>query len=320
MTLLIAAAYAAAPRDLAADTRAEAEWYDMLSAEPRIDGLELAFTEGLHPSGNKHLSGLLRDDWAYVVTNVRRTMGASHRLATYGLASDDPEGRTAAIEDVRLLREQVRELERPVVAVELHSAPSRGRSSAGAESLARSLDQIVQWDWDGAQIVVEHCDAYRNADTIQKGYLPLRDELDALDLMQAHESGDVAIALNWGRSSIESGDAEGPKRHVRETLEHASLAGYFFSGAASRASSYGEAWRDVHLPMQADEPSSLLTAARIERIVSLLPSDITYVGAKVASHPEASGLDCFRETRSLLAVLHQALASSSPTALTAFES
>jgi hypothetical protein len=296
----IVAAYAAASRDLADQPAAESAWYDALRAEPLIDGLELAFTNGLHPAGSAHLSRLLDDRWSLVVTSIRRTMGASHRDPAYGLASLDEAGRSAAVRDVHLLRERIAELQRPVLAVELHSAPHRGRAPSAQDQLVRSLEEILAWDWAGAKLVVEHCDAFRATETVQKGYLSLEEEIAAVRAVTGC-GADAAIALNWGRSAIEAGRADGPEEHLAAVLrEDVNLAGFFFSGAAATDSEYGAAWRDVHLPMEPEEPTSLLTAARIQRTLRMLPHDVDYIGVKVAAHPGDAGVERLRNTLALV--------------------
>ncbi|MDR7113707.1 hypothetical protein J2X03_003607 [Microbacterium trichothecenolyticum] len=297
----IVAAYAAASRDLADHPAVESAWYDALRAEPLIDGLELAFTTGLHPAGSAYLSRLLDDRWSLVVTNIRRTMGAAHRDPAYGLASVDEAGRSAAVRDVRLLREHIVELERPVLAVELHSAPHRGRAPSGQDQLVRSLEELLAWDWAGTKLVVEHCDAFRATETVQKGYLSLQDEITAVRALTG-SGADAAIALNWGRSAIEAGSADGPEEHLAAVLrDDVPLAGFFFSGAAANDSEYGGAWRDVHLPMEHEEPTSLLTASRVRRALRMLPHDVDYIGVKVAAHPGDVGVDRLRDTLAILA-------------------
>jgi hypothetical protein len=299
MTRKIVAAYAAAPGELTADRAAESEWYDALRAEPLVEGLELAFTAGLHPRGSAHLSSLLDDRWALVVTNIRRTMGATHRNPAYGLASIDKAGRSAAVNDVNLLRQHMKELARPVMAVELHSAPHRGRAPSAPEQLLRSLEEILSWDWAGARVVLEHCDAFRQTGNIQKGYLALEEEICTIESL-SRDAGEAAIALNWGRSAIETASANGPEEHIARVSSRVPLAGFFFSGAAAIESAYGDAWRDVHLPMKHNEPTSLLTETLIASSLRLLPQDIDYIGVKVTASPGSEGIARLGGTKALL--------------------
>ena len=125
--------------------------------------------------------------------------------AAYGLASPDSDGRAAAIADLRRVAADVRRLssdsDATVSFVGLHTAPQR---AASADALVRSLDEISSWDWAGAELVVEHCDAAIPGQDFEKGFLSLDDELDAIDRSDAH----VGLWLNWGRSAIELRNAD----------------------------------------------------------------------------------------------------------------
>jgi hypothetical protein len=83
----------------------------------------------------------------------------------FGLASTSKAGRRAAIDFIRdALRAAERLNERigrsAVVALEIHSAPRADGQRASASALADSLKEISDWQWNGAQIVLEHCDAF----------------------------------------------------------------------------------------------------------------------------------------------------------------
>ncbi|KAA9089104.1 DUF4862 family protein [Microbacterium radiodurans] len=312
MTERIVSAYAAAARELADDHRAEARWYEALRADPLVDGLELSYTNGLHPEGSGRLAALLDPDWSVVVTAIRRTLGAGHRYPAYGLASADDAGRRAAVADVAAMRQHIRELERPVLAVELHSAPNRGRARSTTGDLERSLEEIVSWDWGGSRLIVEHCDAFRSSGEVQKGYLSLAEEMDAMAAVSARFGSELRIALNWGRSAIEAAAPEGAEHHLDLALDAGLLGAYFFSGAAAVESAYGGPWRDVHLPLDVDEPTSLLTTARVASAVRRLPRDLAYVGVKTTAHPERRGIDRLEETLRLLAVVDRCMRGAGP--------
>jgi hypothetical protein len=83
-----------------------------------------------------------------------------------------------------------------VVAVELHSAPTRGPAgvSSSVASFRVSLGELSGWDWHGAALVVEHCDAWNADHAPAKGFLSLQDELAAIEGMP------VGISINWARS------------------------------------------------------------------------------------------------------------------------
>ena len=305
MTKRIVSAYAAASRELSSDPEAEAKWYWALRDSELVDGLELSYTSGFHPGGSDHLTALLDPEWSLVVTSIRRTLGAGYRNPAYGLASADEAGRRAAVDDVAELRRQIAQLDRPILAVELHSAPNRGRADSSASDLKHSLEEILSWDWGGSKIVLEHCDAFRTSNHVQKGYLPLVEELDVVRDLSTQQSTNLAMALNWGRSVIEVEDVRGAQEHLALALESGLLSAFVFSGAAAVDSAFGPAWRDVHLPLAEDEPTSLLTVADIGAAVERLPLGLDYLGVKTTSHPDRQGIDRLVETFRLLAVTDQ---------------
>ena len=97
-----------------------------------------------------------------------------------------------------------------MIAVEIHSAPNRGAAkdvgnSSSAASFAASLKELLSWDWQGAKLVVEHCDAYTQDHTPQKGFLGLDEEIEAVNI--ANSGGDrtrIGVCINWARSVIET--------------------------------------------------------------------------------------------------------------------
>ncbi len=281
----------------------------MLRGEPLVGGLELAFAPGLHPRGPEHLARLLDPRWHLVVTNVPATLARAAQDPAYGLASDDAEGREAALADVRALREEVARLDRPVLAVELHSAPGRARAVSSAEAFAHSLEQIARWPWGRTRLVVEHADAFRPGQEPQKGYLPLAEEVRAVARATGSTGVPIRHTVNWGRSAIETRSADGPEEHVAELAGAGQLTGLMFSGAASAPSARGAAWQDVHLPLDVDEPTSLLTRDRMERTLALA-GDVLYLGVKVGSAPHEEGLARFDASRSALRVLDGLVAAS----------
>jgi hypothetical protein len=96
------------------------------------------------------------------------------------------------------------------LAQEVHSAPTQGGdATASAASLKTSLLELLTEDWSGAQIVVEHCDAFVAAHPPQKGFLTLEQELEAVTLTEQQKAwltnlhGEdyrpPGIAINWVR-------------------------------------------------------------------------------------------------------------------------
>ena len=164
--------------------------------------------------------------------------------------------------------------------MQLHSAPTR---LANADAFKRSLEDVLGWDWCGATLVVEHCDAYIPEQNPEKGFLSLADEIDIVA-----EVG-VGIHLNWGRSAVEGRSAETAFEHVREAGERGVLDGIVFSGAGPEETQYGYSWIDGHLPAQADEPTSLMDAEQIGRCAqAAIAGGVEYLGAKVCVPKDAS--------------------------------
>jgi hypothetical protein len=167
-------AYAIAPAAL----EDEAALLAGLAARADVRGLELPFTGALHRSDEPWLLARLRPDWDHVVTLIPGTMGRLQADKVFGLASADMARQALAA--VARLNEAVGRA--AVIAVEVQSAPSRGPAGAmgSAEAFARSLAEVASWDWFGARIVVEHCDAHRAGHPQHKGFLSLDDELAAI--------------------------------------------------------------------------------------------------------------------------------------------
>ncbi len=156
-----------------------------------------------------------------------------------------------------------------MAAIELQTAPAR---TGSAEALARSLTEIAAWDWSGAAILIEHCDALVPGHEPEKGFLSLADELAV-----ARELG-LGVLINWARSVIETRSPDGAVAHVTEAGDL--LGGLMFSGVADRQVRDYPAWVDAHLPPAPREPASLLTADEIARTRAAAAST-GLLGAKV---------------------------------------
>lgn len=241
------------------------EYYRLLAGLPAVRGLELPFRDDLAgPAGIDWLAAQLAPAWdRSIVTAIPGTMVRVWATSAFGLASTDRGGRAEALAFTRAVRDGVEALReaagRDVVAgVELHSAPS-GAAHA-AEAFGESLAEIADWDWGGAVLLVEHCDAYVSHDRGEKRMLTLAQELDVLREL---DHPGVRMSLNWGRSALEARDACAPLEHVRAARAAGVLEGVTFSGAGPVDTPYAKAWMDGHLPLQADEPGSVMSAARV---------------------------------------------------------
>jgi hypothetical protein len=171
----------------------------------------------------------------------------------YGLASGEPEGRLAAVADLKLLNADVHTLAEhspaEVSFIAIHTAP---RGSGDRDAFARSLDELTSWDWGEARLVIEHCDAVRDGHRFEKGFLALQEEIEALE----RASGQVDLWMNWGRSAIELRDADAVTEQIAQAAESGHLAGLTLSGAASADGPYGTAWTDTHPPIVETDPLS----------------------------------------------------------------
>jgi hypothetical protein len=176
-----------------------------------------------------------------------------------------------------------------VRAVELHSAPT-GHGERAA--LARSLVELADLDWQDALLTVEHCDSASTTRAMQKGYLPLEDELAAA----GGTDGRFAVTINWGRSAIDGRSAATATQHITRTADAGLLGGLMFSGVAADTGPYGDAWTDAHPPPAGDdgrfaglmtEPASLLTPAAIAAALRAAGGQQQFTGLKIAAPPGA---------------------------------
>ena len=288
----IVGAYAASPNQTSWDPDLEREFFGGLAGLPLVRGLELPWMNGLHPHDDAWLMENLPPHFDVVLTSIPGTVTRLNRDARFGLASTAPDGRAAALAEALRMRDGLRRLNDAqgrecVLAVELHSAPAARAGSAGA--LATSLTELAGYDWEGAQLVVEHCDTAIRGQPTEKGFLSLDDELSALDRV----GGVVGVSINWGRSVIELRDPELVNLHIAAAARRGHLRGLMFSGAASYPGIYGAAWADAHLPAAPSvnflqgEPSSLLTERHIAESLAIA-GDLDWFGFKFGWQPKDS--------------------------------
>lgn len=238
-------AYAMAPTE----PDQAAAFYRALAHVP-LGGLEIPVPDSdSDPDAVSVIAGRLQPGWQVMLTAIPVVMG---RLATdpaYGLASADDASRAHTLADVARavsLAHRLAELagETRVTAIEVHSAP--GPEDGNADALARSLETIAGWDLAGAQIVIEHCDALVAGQKASKGFLTLADEIAAIRAIGSPAA--LGIGINWGRSVIEGRDALTPVAHVAAAAQAGLLRAVVLSGASDRATPWGDAWGDAHIP------------------------------------------------------------------------
>lgn len=259
-------AYAASPAHATWDAALESEFFAGLDALSEVRGLELPWIGGLHPHDDAWLLRAFPRRFDAVLTSIPGTMKRLGAAPSYGLASRDADGRADAVAEAFRMRDAVRRLNdavgrQAVTAVELHSAPSalRGDRASLCESLAELADDANAWD--GAAIVVEHCDAFLPRQQPEKGFLDLADELAAMDGLPQW----VGLSMNWGRSAIELRDGQLVTEQLRIAATSGRLRGLMLSGASAQQSPFGAPWVDAHHPMTSTpdfaygESTSLLT-------------------------------------------------------------
>lgn len=251
------AAYAAVPPG-PFDPAAEAAVYAGL-AGLGVAGIEQPYFGSLHRHDEGFLLDQLRPGWGIVLTVLPGTMDRLKEDPTFGLASTSYDGRARALDFMRGALKAVRTINArmgrlAVRAVEVHSAPRP--PAAAADRLAKSLSELRSWDWQGATLLVEHCDAARDDGAHDKGFLPLGSEVEAV--LASAGPTPAACSLNWGRSALEGRSAGTPLTHIARLREAGLYGGLVFSGVTPSHPDYG-AWKDSHAPVSTACPASLLT-------------------------------------------------------------
>jgi hypothetical protein len=282
----IAGAYPAAPLELS-DRHAQAAFLRRLAESPHVEGLELPYLDQTSV-GERWPLDLMPDRWEHVVTAAPATAVRSRAEPRFGLASTDEDGRHDAVGVAHGVRDAVERLVqragRPtVIAVEVHSAPP---ANGSAGQLARSLIELADWDWSGARLVIEHCDAVAGPHPPEKGYLSLEAEIEAVTAVNEHTGAGMGVAVNWGRSVIEARSPQGATEHVARAAGTPLLSGIVFSGVAATPIGAVPAWADAHLPPRPLEPASLLGEAEIRQTLAHAGpalADLDYLGVKVGA-------------------------------------
>jgi hypothetical protein len=269
----------------------EALYREGLLHLPWVRGLELPFYEDIHEHDSKALIEWLPKSWDYIVTTLPGTMNALAENSYYGLASPDRSGREAALDRLKVVRQRVDEIHTrhgrsSIKGIEIHSAP-RG-SIGSADDLRRSLEELVSWEWGGAKLILEHCDAWHPDGGFSKGFLTLQSELALLTRLP------IGVGLNWGRSVLEGRRAETIHRHIK--LAGRRLLSLFFSGTAIADPLYGT-WQDNHAAIRLDSSEiweatgSLLTPEAIEDCREFIEQPDLYLGLKVQPFPVSLSIE-----------------------------
>lgn len=309
-------AYATSPCVAGWDEAAETAYFAALSGLPGLRGLEYPFSGWLHPFDEAWLLRGLDPAWDIVLTLLPGTMDRLAQAPAFGLASDDGDGRAAALAFTQAARDAVERLNEAagrtrVVAVELHSAPRRGVAGVGssAAALARSLVQIAGWDWQGAKLAVEHCDAWRPDLPPIKGFLSFAEEIAAVRQANAETGAGIGVAVNWGRSVLEARDPARALDHLSAARQAGVLAGLMFSGCSGAETPWG-VWQDSHMPhapgfgVEHAAEGSLMTPEAMAEALRVAGDGLTFIGGKCTARPNDAPLDRrVGLNRDLLAVL-----------------
>lgn len=287
--------YAAAPDDQGA----RREFFAAVLADPRSDGLEIPFGSAGYEADASWLWTSLPAGSRHVLTLVAGTMERLAADPRFGLASVDEAGRRAAVDLAAAARRLVGKVNAAgharIVAVEVQSAPAAHDLAAAEAALTESLHELAGWDWQGAAISVEHCDAVRPDGIRAKGFLPLAAELRAVAEAGRDTATRLGVSLNWGRSVIERRDPVGSIEHAREARTAGVLLGQVFSGTSDRETDFGPAWCDAHHPLATDSPltgaaESLLTRDQLILARRAGGPDLIFDGVKISVRPATAGV------------------------------
>lgn len=305
----IVGAYAAAPRGLEPGTQFRTYVDDVL-ALPAVDGLEVPFQgDGSTWNDPAYLHATAAGS-EHVLTMIPATIMALAGAPSQGLASSDDGGRKQAVEQLRRAFEFVTAVNKgpggTIAAVEVHSAPRRPYTSADA--FRTSLDEVLAWDWGGTRLLIEHSDAHSDEHEPAKGFLSLDDELAV-----AAERG-LDLAVNWGRSVLETRSVDGAREHLAAVVARGRLGALVFSGASDTDTLDGPAWADLHLPIRdwsdapvaAEAATSLLTADEVRACVDAA-AEPRFVGVKVSSPSTATPAECLDLVAANVAIVADAV-------------
>jgi hypothetical protein len=301
---VLVSAYPVSPAHARWDPTLEAELLPAICALSGVAGLEVPWMGGLHPHDESwflsHVPAV-----PLAVTPIPFVMRRVGEDPQYGIASADPDGRATALADLRRVASDIARIdaESPasVAVVTLHSAP---QVTADAASLGRSLDEMASWDWKGAELVIEHCDAHVPGQPHEKGFLPVEAEIAAVRASGAP----VGLWLNWGRSAIELRTADAVTEQIAAVAASGLLRGLAFSGAAPVVSPYGYPWIDAHLPIASTHPESA-SLLDDEHVIAALAAagDVPWIGVKVARRPnDTTAADALRTVVRNLGVIRAA--------------
>ncbi|WGL17893.1 DUF4862 family protein [Microbulbifer bruguierae] len=299
MTGFYVGAYATAPVTQSWDPEVQTAYFSGLKAIPGIRGLEHPFTGALHGQDDEWFLATIDPCWDFVFTGIPGVMGRLSENAGFGIASSVAAGRQAALAFYEQARQAIHKLNRhlgrqAVKAMMIHTAP---RPAEGVRpdvaALVASLEEMSSWDWDGAALVIEHCDTYVEGQTPAKGFLRIEAEIEAVNELNRKTDSNIGLCINWGRSVLEARSVDGPVQHLKAAYAAGLLRGLMFSGVSGADGPYG-AWQDTHMPPAGTpdtgsfEASSLLTETEFQRCIDAAgPQAVEVMGIKIGVRPES---------------------------------
>lgn len=295
-------AYAASPNHSGWDPQLETQFYQALKALPNVKGLEHPFLGALHAHDDSWFLANIKPEWDFVFTCIPGTMNALGQNPQFGIASDDAAGRAEALSFMQNACAAIGKLNahlgrQAVTAIQIQTAPARHKAASSKASLLASLHTMAGWDWQGARIVIEHCDAYVPEHTPSKGFLSLQDELDALTELNTAQALPFGMVINWGRSVFETRRVDGALEHINAAKAAGLLSGVMFSGVSDKESEYG-AWRDSHQPPRSSdsvtygEPGSWMTEQAMQQCLAACKGadSLAILGAKIGIRPHSASV------------------------------
>jgi len=300
---LICGGYATAPVQGTRDD--EISFYtNLLSSSPSC-GLEIPlFISGkFHKSGDEEiiLNALLKaGSPSSILTLVPGTMQSISQNIHFGLASDDTQGRLAAIDFVRKAQDAINRInnalgKKSIIAIEILSAPSRfaeGVTSSVA-SLTSSLIELSSWNLYDAEILIEHCDqgGLLNDVKPQKGFLSFYEELEAINAANKaiSDGRKIGVCINWARAFLETRDISRPLQLIQSAGDL--LRCLIFSGCSEKPAHEGYgSFVDSHMPWDENAEGSLLTREDICKSILAAKNcgKLIVCGVKVTLQPPES--------------------------------
>jgi hypothetical protein len=293
----ILGAYASAPsvwKKDKKDKKEESTFYDSLKENlENIKGLEIPFYgKNIHQFGDEYLIEKLDDSWMNTITLIPASFNALKKNIHFGLSSDHEESRLLAIESHKKLNSIVKKIndskgKKVISSIQICSSPSfpKKNVSSSKDSFKKSIETLLSWDWEGANLLIEHCDSQRDFLTYQKGFLSIEKEIEILDELKNKSLG---ICLNWGRSVLEGQNTNEIIKHIKLAQKNKYLKGFIFSGTSPLDKNFGS-WTDFHMPFynQSCYINSLLTEKNVRLSLDLINFDeLDYLGIKLQPLPQ----------------------------------